>query len=98
MGNKAFRSVHRTILPKFNASIYPRLKDKAVTNRPEIEMLARMWIECDPNRGGEGCGPDDLIHEEGDLNSKPRWHWFIPRAQSSVEFFERNGYVLRAKT
>lgn len=32
----------------------------------EIEMLARMWIECDPNRSlgaepGSGFHPDDII-------------------------------------
>jgi hypothetical protein len=63
----------------------------------KVEMLARMWIECDPNRGnnepGSGFHADDLL-EAGSLKGKPRWHWFIPRAEATLEWFEKHGYEL----
>ena len=57
-----------------------------------IETLARMWIECDPNRGGEkgsGFHADDF-GEDG----KPRWHWFIPRAEETIKFLKAKGYKI----
>lgn len=63
---------------------------------PEIEMLARMWIECDPNRGVE---PDDLytLFIDGHGEDHPRWKWFIPRAAATAEYLKANGYVLVKK-
>lgn len=58
-------------------------------------MLARMWIECDPNRGGPGCEPDDIIDQpNSSYHGKPRWTWFGPRAEASLEFFTKHGYKL----
>jgi hypothetical protein len=64
---------------------------------PEIEMLARMWIECDPNRMGSYVGsgfhPDDLstLHVDGVAEEHPHWKWFIPRAKATQKYFaERN--------
>lgn len=68
---------------------------------PEVEMLARMWMECDPNRGP--CDPEELIEPHADsdgdiittnLTGKPRWHWFIPRAEASLRYFGDSGFVL----
>lgn len=60
------------------------------------EILARMWILCDPNRGahepGSGFHPDDIMQDaHGDLKDKPRWHWFIPRAEASKKFLAEHG-------
>ena len=65
------------------------------TVAPEIEMLARMWIECDPNRGGEPRF--EPYHDELDPGGEPRWHWFIPRAEASLAYFARNGFALVCK-
>ncbi|MEP0323324.1 MULTISPECIES: hypothetical protein [Hyphomicrobiales] len=64
------------------------------------EVLARMWIECDPNRGGEpgsGCAPDDLspLHnKDGVKEMKPRWHWFIPRAEATEKYLAERGFKI----
>lgn len=62
---------------------------------PEVEMLARMWMQCDPNRGGSD--PDELstLHVDGIPEDHPRWMWFIPRAEASIAHFEAGGYSLR---
>lgn len=63
------------------------------TEMTEAEMLARMWIECDPNR--MPLDPDEPIDiEGGTMNGLPNWHWFMPRAQASIAFFEKHGYKL----
>jgi hypothetical protein len=59
---------------------------------PEIEMLARMWIECDPNRN---IGADEPDPSNG---GKPRWQWFIPRAEETSRFVQENGYRLSKGT
>lgn len=72
-------------------------RDEIASVTPEEEMLARMWIKCDPNRGGgEGMEPDDLatLHVDGTAEQHPRWMWFIPRARSSIQFMEQRGYRL----
>ena len=60
------------------------------------EVLARAWIDCDPNRAGNGPGsgfhPDDIMETETDLNGKPRWHWFIPRAEALVVYLAERGF------
>ena len=66
------------------------------------ETLARAWIICDPNQGmdkpGSGYHPDDIMTEaKGDLKDKPRWHWFISRADSLKKFVEENGFVFARK-
>lgn len=60
-----------------------------------VEMLSRMWIECDPNRGG-GPGPDDPIATDGQgtMDGQPMWQWFVPRAEASMKFFAKHGYKL----
>lgn len=60
---------------------------------PEIEMLARMWIECDPNR----CVPADepyTLFVDGHGEDHPRWKWFIPRAQATADYLRAKGYEL----
>jgi len=61
------------------------------------ELLARMWIKCDPNRGG--TDPDDLIQMDGDstYNGKPQWTWFIPRAEATLKFLDDAGYKVVKK-
>jgi hypothetical protein len=55
-----------------------------------VETFARMWIECDPNRGGPGLGPDDLqiMTINGKAEMRPRWEWFIPRAKASIKYLK----------
>jgi hypothetical protein len=66
---------------------------------PRIETLARMWIECDPNRGGDepgsGFHPDDmsLLHVDGAPKEEPRWKWFIPRAEASLHYLQERGLI-----
>lgn len=68
---------------------------------PTIEALARMWMECDPNR--QPCDPDAPIEpvqdsngnvKTTDLTGKPRWHWFIPRAEASVKYLAERGLFI----
>lgn len=78
---------------------------------PMTEMLARAWIECDPNRAGNDPGsgfhPDDIIGQSTSggsdgvlecrntpLTDKPRWHWFIPRAEALESYLAQNGYTI----
>ena len=66
------------------------------TSKALLETLSRAWIECDPNRGGPGCEPDDDDVTE-DMNGKvtshgPRWKWFQPRAKAMVAYLYKNGY------
>ena len=66
------------------------------------EVLARAWIECDPNRqGGEvgsGYYPDDIMADaSGDLKDQPRWKWFIPRAASLEAYLDKHGFEVVAK-
>ena len=62
----------------------------------KTEILARMWIEVDPNRGG--TDPDEPINREGGtMNGKPTWHWFIPRAEGTLKYLEENGYEIVKK-
>lgn len=71
----------------------------------EIETLARMWMLCDPNRSGSD--PDEVMgqatiasssqsvtYRDTPLTGKPRWHWFIPRAEASLAFLKANGLSL----
>ena len=70
-------------------------RDEIENISPEIEMLARMWIECDPNRlGGSPDEPYTLFIEGSAGEDHPRWKWFIPRAKASMEYFEANGFTL----
>lgn len=68
------------------------------------ELLARAWIECDPNR--DSSTADDIIgpmQDSGgavrstDLTGKPRWHWFIPRAEALERYLAEHGYALVPK-
>lgn len=74
-----------------------------MTEEKLIETFARMWMQCDPNRGGSN--PDELMpmaYERGGtdevstsypnpLGGQPHWKWFIPRAEASLEFLKKNG-------
>ncbi len=105
MGNKAVRKVKKGgIEPKFDDAIWPR---KPVAQKPGqvTEMLARMWMACDPNRGGSdseeiigqrctGGSGEQPVCEDTPLTGKPLWHWFIPRAEASLKYFEANGFKL----
>lgn len=75
---------------------------------PEIEMLARMWVVCDPNRDSStlddpiepACssganGPTTVYNTP--LTGKPRWHWFIPRAEATVDYLKANGFTITAR-
>lgn len=57
-----------------------------MTIEPHIEMLARMWVACDPNR--QHADPDELITMHDPKRTVPRWHWFIPRAEASAAFID----------
>ena len=59
----------------------------------KVEALARGWMVCDPNRGGSD--PDEIDHNiSGDLKGKPRWHWFIPRAEAMEAHLLKCGWKL----
>jgi len=65
-------------------------------NSETIEMLARMWIDCDPNR--DPTNQDEPMHlPGGSLDGEPRWMWFIARAEASAAYFEARGYVLEKR-
>lgn len=58
----------------------------------QTEMLARMWMECDPNRAP--AAPDEIITMHDPEREVPHWHWFIPRANATVKYLEKHGYTL----
>lgn len=79
--------------------------NKQDETNPVTELLARAWIQCDPNRNG--INPDELIGqscssgidmetvcEDTPLTGKPNWHWFIPRAEALVKHLSDNGYAV----
>jgi len=69
----------------------------------EIEVLARAWMVCDPNR--QPAEPDAIIRREdengkpvGTYNGQPEWKWFVPRAEATIEFLAKKGFkVVPAK-
>jgi hypothetical protein len=63
-----------------------------------VEILARGWIECDPNR--EGGTADQTITDlpGGELQGRPRWQWFIPRAEAMRDWLNDHGFVIRPKS
>lgn len=76
-----------------------------------VEVLARMWIDCDPNRGGMdanevapthlysgGVGDDGaatVTATPNPLAGKPAWHWFIPRAEATIAYLAKHGLEVR---
>lgn len=62
-----------------------------------IEVLARGWIECDPNRGG--ASPDELITDmpQSEFQGQPRWKWFVMRAEALRDYLNDHGLVVRPK-
>lgn len=61
------------------------------------EVLARMWIDCDPNRE-RGSGDQDItLHESGKTRHTKRWEWFTPRADASLEYLDRHGFKIVPK-
>ncbi len=68
-----------------------------------IETFARMWMKCDPNRGGSDPDePQEAFYESGSTDGpserhpnpqagQPRWKWFVPRAQASLDFLKSQG-------
>lgn len=70
------------------------------TNDPITELLARAWIVCDPNRSGtdpDAIETGERMQPGAELVGKPKWHWFIPRAEALRDFLADHGYVLRRK-
>lgn len=60
--------------------------------KDHLEVLARMWIDCDPNRPNNA---DVLMSEmEGDLKNQPRWRWFLPRAEAALKYLRDEGYSI----
>lgn len=61
------------------------------------EVLARMWIVCDPNRGW--TNPDDIMNFEdpSKYNGLAHWNWFVPRAEASLKFLDEMGYKIVEK-
>ena len=62
----------------------------------EIEMLARMWMACDPNRGG--TDQDEIIRMFNPERDVPHWHWFVPRAEASLAHIIGSGFTLETKS
>ncbi len=58
----------------------------------EEEVLARMWVVCDPNR--QPLDPDAVGDMYGQYADKPNWHWFTERAKASIKFLEDQGYTV----
>ncbi len=72
-------------------------RDEIENISPELEMLARMWIDCDPNRmGGDGPDATYTLFIDGKGEEHPRWKWFIPRAQAAAAYFKAKGFTLTA--
>jgi hypothetical protein len=76
------------------------MQEETGTRDRITEVLAKAWLVCDPNRGcvdpdavdpGLGMGPGNSY--EG----KPRWHWFIDRAEAMRDYLSENGLVIRPK-
>lgn len=62
------------------------------------EILAKAWLVCDPNRGcSDPDEPDSHWTPPHELAGKPRWHWFIPRAEALRDYLSDNGLVVRKK-
>jgi hypothetical protein len=65
-----------------------------------IEVLAKAWLVCDPNRMcRDPEAPDEAfgMGPGNDYQGKPRWHWFIPRAEATRDYLADNGLVIRPK-
>ncbi|MFN9109415.1 MAG: hypothetical protein ACK5XN_05010 [Bacteroidota bacterium] len=58
----------------------------------KTEALCRMWVLCDPNRDHDGLDDPMAFDNGSNLNGKPRWHWFIPRAEASEKFLLEAGF------
>ncbi|MDO9364628.1 MAG: hypothetical protein Q7T60_17000 [Sphingopyxis sp.] len=61
------------------------------------EVLSRMWIECDPNRQGSPLGSgwnadDPIVGMSDHLNGQPRWRWFEPRADATIDYLFDQGF------
>jgi hypothetical protein len=106
----------RWMAKSWNVSLEERHKQRReakMTTAPDsiTEMLARMWMACDPNRGG--IDPDELLpmaietastaggpvdSRPNPLGGMPHWHWFIPRAEATRKFLDKHGYALVKET
>jgi hypothetical protein len=74
-----------------------------------IEILARMWMQCDPNRSGSdpdepmpmtySSGGSDGPTEEhpNPMGGQPRWKWFVPRAEAALAYLNKSGLEIRPK-
>ncbi len=67
-------------------------RDEIENITPQMEMLARMWIVCDPNRDRDSQDQPEALHVDGEPEAHPRWMWFLPRAQASAKFIEACGF------
>jgi hypothetical protein len=64
------------------------------------EVLAKAWLVCDPNRGcvdPEVPDPALGMQPGNDYAGKPRWHWFVARAEAMRDYLSENGLVIRPK-
>jgi hypothetical protein len=77
------------------------MNDKIETGSADriTEILAKAWIVCDPNRGGDPDAPDPGLGMApgNDYVGKPRWHWFVARAEALRDYLSENGLVIRPK-
>lgn len=60
----------------------------------KIEMLSRMWIECDPNRQPSRADEPFAMSTPDGRVMVPYWRWFEARAKASVDYFEKHGFEL----
>jgi hypothetical protein len=57
----------------------------------KLEILARMWIECDPNRDSDSADDWVDLTVDGVFQKRRRWEWFIPRAEASLRYLIDHG-------
>lgn len=62
-----------------------------------IEMLARMWMECDPTRGDNPFSADFEVimrGKDGVVKARPYWNYYASRAEAALAHFEKHGFAL----
>lgn len=86
----------KNVTTKYERRMINKFSQQKEYKMDAIEMLAKMWMQCDPNRMGDN--PDDPIAVEGGtMNGQPKWKWFVARAEASLKFFDDNGLKLVKK-
>lgn len=64
------------------------------------EVLAKAWLVCDPNRNCDDPEAPDLalgMRPGNEYDGKPRWHWFVARAEAMRDYLSEHGLVIRPK-